>query len=57
MLNLVFFVACLTCSAAFYRAITLDPGFVPLPSGDVEIKEVRPDGVSAALSVDRGRLS
>jgi hypothetical protein len=41
MLNLVFFVACLTCSAAFYRAITLDPGFVPLPSGDAEIKEVR----------------
>lgn len=50
-LNLVFFISFTTCVWNFYRAITLDPGFVPRPSGDAEVKEVRPNVRVAATSL------
>ncbi|KAG0143309.1 hypothetical protein CROQUDRAFT_81209 [Cronartium quercuum f. sp. fusiforme G11] len=38
--NLIFLLSCLICAYNFFRAISLDPGFVPLPRGDGELNRV-----------------
>lgn len=38
--NLLFAVAILTSSYNFFRAVSLDPGHVPFPANDGELKDV-----------------
>ncbi|WWC85410.1 uncharacterized protein L201_000273 [Kwoniella dendrophila CBS 6074] len=49
--NLVFFVSFAGCSYNLFTAIRSDPGFVPLPVNDSEVKEALED------LVDQGRLN
>ncbi|KAK4687601.1 hypothetical protein P7C73_g2516, partial [Tremellales sp. Uapishka_1] len=49
--NLGFVICILSCSFSLYRAITVDPGFVPKPANDQEIKEALEE------LVDAGRLN
>ncbi|WRT63294.1 uncharacterized protein IL334_000199 [Kwoniella shivajii] len=49
--NLVFFVATSGCSYNLFKSIRTDPGYVPLPVNDSEVKEALED------LVDQGRLN
>ncbi|WWC57688.1 uncharacterized protein I303_100222 [Kwoniella dejecticola CBS 10117] len=51
IVNLAFFISFAGCSYNLYRAIRSDPGYVPLPINDSEVKEALED------LVDQGRLN
>ncbi|WWC67222.1 uncharacterized protein I206_101129 [Kwoniella pini CBS 10737] len=51
ILNLAFFISFTGCSYNLFRAVRSDPGYVPLPVNDSEVKEALED------LVDQGRLN